>query len=130
MYRSQTKDIHVHVVPSFLDEQSEHDDGVYFWAYTVEIENKSEQSVQLKSRYWSITDALGQVREVRGPGVIGQEPVIAPGKSFSYTSGAPLTTPSGFMTGSYQMEYETGELFNVEIPAFSLDSPYANRSLN
>ena len=130
MYKSETNKICVRVVPSFLEEQSEHDDGVYFWAYTVEIENQSEQTVQLRSRYWCITDAHGHIREVRGPGVIGQEPVIHPGKSFSYTSGAPLTTPSGFMAGSYQMEYETGELFNVEIPAFSLDSPYANRSLN
>jgi len=130
MYQSETDNILVRVQPSFLEEQSEHEDGVYFWAYTVEIENQSKKTIQLKSRYWCITDAHGQVREVRGPGVIGQEPVIPPGKSFSYTSGAPLTTPSGFMAGSYQMEYENGDPFNVEIPAFSLDSPYANHSLN
>lgn len=130
MYISETKNICVRVVPSFMEDESKHDDGVYFWAYTVEIENQSEQTVQLRSRYWCITDGHGQVREVRGPGVIGQEPVIKPGTSFTYSSGAPLTTPSGFMAGSYQMEDEAGQLFNVEIPAFSLDSPYANRSLN
>ena len=130
MYESETNNIRVRVEPSFLEEQSEHDDGVYFWAYTVEIENQSAHVIQLKSRYWCITDANGQVREVRGPGVIGQEPVIKPGKIFSYTSGAPLTTSSGFMSGSYQMEYESGEMLDVEIPAFSLDSPYANHSLN
>ena len=130
MYVSKTNNIYVRVQPSFLEDQSEHSDGVYFWAYTVEIENQSERAIQLRSRYWCITDALGQTREVRGPGVVGQEPIIQPGMSFTYTSGAPLTTPSGFMAGSYQMEYESGELIDVEIPAFSLDSPYANRSLN
>jgi len=130
MYESETDNVCVRVMPNFLEDQSEHEDGVYFWAYTVEIENQGTHTIQLKSRYWCITDANGQVREVRGPGVIGQEPVIQPGKSFSYTSGAPLTTPSGFMKGSYQMEDENGDPFNVEIPAFSLDSPYANCSLN
>jgi len=130
MYESETDNVCVRVMPNFLEDQSEHEDSVYFWSYTVEIENQGTHTIQLKSRYWCITDANGQVREVRGPGVIGQEPVIQPGKSFSYTSGAPLTTPSGFMKGSYQMEDENGDPFNVEIPAFSLDSPYANCSLN
>ena len=130
MYEKKTNQICVRVEPSFLEEQSEHDDGVYFWAYTVEIENQSDEPVQLRSRYWCITDANGQMREVRGPGVIGQEPVIEPGKSFSYTSGAPLTTSSGFMTGSYQMESPSGTQFSIDIPPFSLDSPYANHSLN
>ena len=130
MYETETNKICVRVEPVFIEEQSEPDDSVYFWAYTVEIENQSDVTIQLRSRFWSITDAHGQVREIRGSGVIGQEPVIPPGKRFTYTSGAPLTTPSGFMVGSYQMEYETGEMFNVDIPAFSLDSPFANRSLN
>lgn len=130
MYETKTNKICVRVEPVFIEDQSEPDDSVYFWAYTVEIENQSDVTIQLRSRFWSITDANGQVREIRGSGVIGQEPVIPPGKSFTYTSGAPLTTPSGFMVGSYQMEYETGEMFSVDIPAFSLDSPFANRSLN
>ena len=130
MYECKTNKICVRVEPVFIEDQSDPDDSVYFWAYTVEIHNQSDVTIQLRSRFWSITDANGQVREIRGSGVIGQEPVIHPGTSFIYTSGAPLTTPSGFMVGSYQMEYETGEMFSVEIPAFSLDSPFANRSLN
>jgi ApaG protein len=86
--------------------------------------------VQLRSRYWLITDAQGQTQEVRGPGVVGEEPVIAPGDCFTYTSGAPLPTASGIMVGSYQMETASGEMFNVDVPAFSLDSPYIRQTLN
>ena len=86
--------------------------------------------MQLRSRHWRITDAEGRTEEVRGPGVVGKKPVLTPGTTFPYTSGCPLETPSGIMVGSYQMTTEKGELFNVAIPAFSLDSPHAQRSLN
>ena len=125
-----THAIRVCVEPEFLDERSAPDEGVYFWIYTIEISNKSELTVQLRSRYWQITDANGQSEEVRGPGVVGEQPVLPPGHSFTYTSGVPLKTASGFMSGSYQMEDEHGQLFNIEIPAFSLDCPFAVRSLN
>jgi ApaG protein len=130
MYEAVTRGIRVHVTPQYLEEESEPEDGRYFWAYTIEISNESSETVQLRSRHWRITDATGQTEEVRGPGVIGQTPVIMPGASFRYTSGCPLTTPSGIMVGSYQMTNEEGELFNVAVPAFSLDSPHATRSLN
>ena len=80
--------------------------------------------MQLLTRYWKITDAQGNVQEVRGDGVVGEQPVLEPGERFEYTSGAPLPTPSGFMVGSYNMRSNTGERFDVEIPAFSLDSPH------
>jgi len=84
----------------------------------------------LVSRHWRITDALGRIQEVRGPGVVGEQPVLGPGQSFQYTSGVPLPTPSGFMVGTYNMVSTTGDHFDIEIPAFSLDSPSAERTLN
>jgi ApaG protein len=118
------------VKPAFLEEQSQPDEGYYVWAYTITIENQSEETVTLKTRYWRITDGKGQVQEVRGAGVVGEQPTLKPGDSFEYTSGAPLPTPSGFMVGSYQMETAQGEPINVEIPAFSLDSPYAAKQVH
>lgn len=129
-YEASTRKIRVRVEPQYSDDQSTPDEGYYFWTYTVEISNESEETVQLRSRIWRITDASGRTEEVRGPGVVGQTPVIQPGSSFSYTSGCPLPTPSGIMVGTYQMASETGSVFEVAIPAFSLDSPYAVRSLN
>ena len=102
----------------------------YFWAYTIEISNLGKTQIQLRSRYWRITDAQGHVEEVRGPGVVGEEPVLKPGASFTYTSGCPLSTPSGIMAGTYQMEDRQGTQFDVEVPAFSLDSPYQARRMN
>lgn len=130
MYVAVTREIKVSVEPCFLDDESAPDEGYFFWAYTVEIENRGEETVQLRSRYWRITDASGKVHEVHGIGVVGVEPVLEPGGSFRYTSGAPLKTPSGFMSGSYQMETGNGEQFNVDIPVFSLDSPHDSRSIN
>lgn len=130
MYRSVTRDIQVSVEPRFIPEDSEPDEGRFFWAYRVEIANYGEQKVQLRSRYWHITDGLGRVQEVSGPGVVGEEPVLEPGESFEYTSGCPLPTSSGIMRGAYHMETEAGEYFNVEIPAFSLDLPDTPRILN
>jgi ApaG protein len=130
MYRSVTRLIRVTVEPRYLDHESQPEEGHYFWAYTVEIVNMGPETVKLESRFWEITDELGRRQEVRGAGVIGEQPVIPPGKRFEYTSGCPLPTPSGMMVGSYRMMSETGEAFSVAIPAFSLDSPHGRRVVN
>ena len=130
MYSQTTRNITIMVAPQYLESQSKPSEGYYVWAYTIRIHNEGPEIVTLKTRYWKITDAAGRVQEVRGEGVIGEQPTLAPGDSFEYTSGAPLTTPSGFMTGSYQMETDDGEPFNVEIPAFSLDGPQSGNSLH
>lgn len=123
-YEEITGDIRIAVEPDFLDNQSQPDEGHYLWAYRVTIENRGSASVQLLSRHWRITDGRGKVREVRGDGVVGEQPVIGPGGSFQYTSGAPLQTACGFMTGTYQMRDEAGNLFEAAIPMFALESPY------
>ena len=130
MYELVTRGVRIRVAPLYSEEQSTPDEGYYFWTYTVEIANEGEETVRLRTRFWRITDSNGHTEEVRGPGVVGQTPVIGPGQSFSYTSGCPLPTPSGIMVGSYQMAGEKGQLFDVAIPAFSLDSPYVVRSVN
>ena len=130
MYESITRGIRIRVEPRYLEDQSSPDDGHYVWSYAVEINNDGKEAVQLKTRTWRITDALGRTEEVRGPGVVGQTPTIPPGGSFNYTSGCPLKTPQGIMVGSYQMTDEAGKMFDVAIPAFSLDSPYTQRSMN
>lgn len=106
-----------------MDERSSPGTSQYFWAYHVTIENRGQETVQLLSRHWMITNARGEFTEVKGPGVVGEQPVLAPGESFEYTSGAPLDTPSGMMGGAYQMETASGEQFDIEIPTFSLDIP-------
>jgi ApaG protein len=130
MYSRTTHDIRVTVQPVFLEEQSSPDDQQYVWAYQVRIENLGDRTVRLRNRYWSITDAQGHTQEVRGPGVVGEQPLLRPGDSFEYTSGCPLSTPSGVMVGSYEMEAESGERLEVAIPAFSLDSPHERVRLN
>ena len=130
MYSQTTNSILVTVEPTYLDDQSSPDEDHYVWAYSVTIENQGAQIVQLKNRYWHITDARGHIQEVRGPGVIGEQPVLKPGESFEYTSGTPLGTPSGIMAGTYEMTTDDGELFDVDVPAFSLDSPFQPRSLH
>lgn len=130
MYRSLTRGIQVTVEPVYLEDESAPTENHYFWAYTVEIVNQGSESVQLRARHWKITDALGRVEEVRGAGVVGEEPTLAPGQRFEYTSGCPLTTASGIMIGSYQMESADGEAFSVDVPAFSLDLPDMPRVLN
>ena len=130
MYRTTTRAIQVTVEPSFVESESEPDEGRYFWAYKIEIANLGSEVVQLRSRHWQITDANGRMEEVRGAGVVGKQPVLKPGEKFAYTSGCPLTTSSGIMVGTYQMQNEEGELFSIAIPAFSLDSPFTRRSLN
>ena len=122
MYKAVTRGISVTVTPRYVPEESSPDEGRFFFAYTVEIINTGMERVQLRSRYWRIMDAQGRIQEVRGAGVVGEEPILGPGESYSYTSGCPLTTPSGTMQGTYLMETANGETFEVEIPAFSLDS--------
>ncbi len=118
------------MVPAFLDEHSSPEDDKYVWAYEVRIENLGEETVQLINRYWSITNSLGQTQTVQGPGVVGEQPILKPGEYFEYTSGTPLSTPSGLMMGTYQMENNDGKLFDVSIPAFSLDSPHQSMRVN
>jgi ApaG protein len=130
MYSAVTRAIKVTVKPVYLDEQSSPGDNHYVWAYQVKIENQGEDVVQLRSRHWQITDSLGRMQEVRGAGVVGEQPVLKPGESFEYTSGTPLHTPSGIMSGTYQMETPGGDLFDVDIPPFSLDSPHQAVRLN
>jgi len=130
MYSQTTNSILVTVEPTYLDDQSSPDEDHYVWAYSITIENQGAEVVQLKNRYWHITDARGHIQEVRGPGVIGEQPVLKPGESFEYTSGTPLGTPSGIMAGTYEMTTDNGELFDVDVPAFSLDSPFQPRSLH
>lgn len=129
-YSATTQAIRVTVQPVYLEDQSQPADHHYVWAYHVMIENQGAVTVQLRNRHWRITDALGRLKEVRGPGVVGEQPVLAPGERFEYTSGTPLPTPSGIMEGSYEMERLDGTRFEVAIPAFSLDSPYQAKRLN
>ena len=124
MYSATTRNIQVTVQPTYLVEQSAPAENHYVWAYHIRIDNAGRAPVQLLSRFWQITDALGRVLEVRGPGVVGEQPMIPPGGSYEYTSGTPLKTPSGIMVGTYQMETKDGERFEVAVPAFSLDSPH------
>jgi len=130
MYRAVTRNIEVVVTPRFIADRSSPENNYFFWAYTIAITNKGKDTVQLKTRHWRITDAGGRRQEVRGPGVVGEEPVLKSGESFEYTSGVPLQTPSGFMAGTYGMVSSSGEHFDIEIPAFSLDSGNAKPTIN
>jgi ApaG protein len=120
-----TRGIEVRVESRYVPEQSDPDRGGWLFAYTVRIANQGEETVQLISRHWIITDGNGNVEEVRGPGVVGAQPVLRPGESFEYTSACPLRTDFGTMHGTYQMLTEDGEYFDAEISAFSLSTPYA-----
>src|SRR5579862_8512367 len=124
MFTETTRSIKITVRPAFLPQQSSPGDNHFAWAFNIRIENLGSETVQLQSRHWRITDALGHVQEVKGPGVVGETPVLRPGDSFEYQSGVPLETPSGIMAGTYRMRTEAGEKFDVTIPAFSLDSPH------
>lgn len=126
-YRRTTRGVRVTVDPRFLPAESAPDEDRYVFAYTIEIANLGARPVQLVARYWRIVDGEGRVQEVRGAGVVGQEPVIAPGEVFTYTSGCPLGTPHGTMEGHYTMSVAGGESFDVRIPAFPLESPFARR---
>lgn len=130
VYERTTHGIRVAVKPAFIADQSNPEDDRFLWSYTVTIENRGAETVQLISRHWHITDASGRVQEVRGPGVVGAQPVLAPGQAFEYTSGCPLATASGHMVGKYQMRAASGESFEAEIPAFLLESPHERRQIH
>jgi ApaG protein len=130
MYECITRGVKIIVRPQYLDGQSKPEEGHFVWAYTITIENHGRETVTLRTRYWKITDANGQVQEVRGAGVVGEQPTLKPGDTYSYTSGCPLKTSSGFMVGAYQMQKPDGEFINVDVPAFSLDSPHEKHAIN
>jgi ApaG protein len=130
MYTATTRSIQVSVEPFYLSDQSEPDRERWVFGYRVRIENGGGETVQLLDRHWRITDALGRVVEVRGEGVVGEQPRLEPGEAFQYTSGTPLPTPTGIMVGSYGMVTEAGERFEVTIPAFSLDAPGVRGRVN
>jgi ApaG protein len=129
-YIAITRGIAVSVEPTYLEANSSPGDSQYFWAYRVTIENQGRETVQLLNRHWMITNARGEFTEVKGAGVIGKQPFLKPGESYTYTSGALLNTSSGMMGGSYQMESDRGERFDIEIPTFSLDCPDQDVLLN
>ena len=122
--------ISVDVDTRYLEDQSDPAENRYVFAYTITIRNRGTVPAKLLSRHWLITDADGKVQEVRGEGVVGEQPVLAPGERFEYTSGVPLPTASGFMAGRYQMVSDSGERFEIDVPTFSLDSPDNRRVLN
>ena len=118
------------VEPTYLEDHSDPAENSYLWAYTVKIKNNSTDTIKLVSRHWKIFDSNGSFREVKGKGVVGEQPIIQPGDEFEYTSGTPLKTTSGLMHGSYVMQSFDGEEFEVKIPPFSLDIPDTNNRLN
>lgn len=131
VFQETTCGVSVRVEPAFVDSESDPETGRYVWSYAVDVENQTQEPVQLLSRYWRITDAAGVTQEVRGQGVVGQQPVIAPGESFSYSSAAPLHAPSGLMHGHYEMaRLHSGDRIKVNIPAFALDCPYSQPLAN
>lgn len=130
MYKAITRNIEVEVEPFYMEDRSDPGQNRYVWGYRITIDNQSADFVQLLSRYWQIIDALGRIEEVRGTGVVGDQPKLNPGDSYQYTSGCPLSTPSGMMVGAYTMRSRSGELFDVAIPAFSLDLPGTMRTVN
>ena len=130
MYSAITHDIRVIATPAYAPDRSAPEQNRYFWTYTIEIANFSAGRVQLLERLWRITDGAGRLETVQGPGVVGETPIIEPGSSFRYTSGCTLTTPSGIMSGAYRLKDASGKLLDVEIPAFSLDSPDERRIFN
>ena len=127
MYRAVTRHIEVTVEPNFMPERSSAENRQYFWSYTIVITNTGAETVQLRTRHWIITDASGRKQEVRGEGVVGDQPMIDPGESYDYVSGCPLKTPAGSMQGSYGMIDFDGEPFDVAIPLFPLHSPATAR---
>jgi ApaG protein len=128
MFVAETAGVIVRVAPEFIERESDPDESRYVWSYTIEIENRGPEPVQLMHRHWRITDGHGHTQEVQGPGVVGKQPLIAPGETFQYTSFCPLAAPSGVMVGSYDMlRPSDGARFSVAVPAFALDSPFETR---
>ena len=130
MYSKSTNDITVSVLPVYIDERSDPSRNLFFWAYQVTIVNNTAFTIKLINRYWHITDANGNVEEVSGSGVVGEQPTLLPDGEFEYTSGCPLKTPSGIMVGHYEFQIEGGNMMRVDIPAFSLDLPDAEPVYN
>ena len=130
MQQAITRNIAVSVETRFLEGDSDPDEQYFVWAYRITIENHGDETVQLLTRHWQITDSQGRLQEVRGDGVVGEQPVLEPGGHFTYSSGTPLSTASGFMRGSYGMQTQAGENFDIEVPAFSLDSPHESGNIN
>ena len=124
MYSKTTNDVTVTVKPYFLDDQSSPQESHFVWAYQVNITNSSSKSIKVSHRNWLIIDANGKVINVQGEGVVGEFPIIEPGQTFEYTSGTPLKTNSGIMQGFYLVSQDNGEKLKIDIPTFSLDSPY------
>jgi ApaG protein len=122
---ANTRGIRIRVRSAYIADRSEPEHNQWFFAYNVHISNEGTETAQLVSRHWIITDADGRVEEVRGPGVVGEQPVLAPGESFEYTSGCPLRTGFGTMHGTYQMVTAGGDRFDAEIAPFSLGEPHA-----
>jgi ApaG protein len=129
-YRETTNYISVSVSPEYLHQQSQPSDNHFIWAYHVRIENLGNISIQVLTRHWKITDVKGQSHEIVGDGLVGKQPILKPGGIFQYSSGTPLSTSSGFMSGSFLLISDGGELFNAVVPSFSLDSPLPNRPLH
>ncbi len=129
-YQKITHGIQISVLPQYLDDRSDPSDDYFVWSYTITIENQSQQTVTLLTRHWEIIDANGQRQQVDGDGVVGKQPTLGPGERFEYTSGCPLSTPSGFMAGFYTMTSDNGDMLRVDVPAFSLDSPQAGLTIN
>lgn len=130
VYEARTRDILVRAAPIYQASQSDPAQNRFTWTYTIEIENHGTETVQLVSRHWIITDALNRVEEVKGPGVVGDQPTLKPREAYRYISACPLTTSSGAMRGSYQMVTDGGEIFDAEIPEFSLHMPDAVKRVN
>ena len=129
-YTEVTKNIRVSVKTNFLSDQSDTENNLWVWSYHILIENNGNDKVQLIDRYWKITDATGIIKEVKGSGVIGEQPTIKPGEFFEYSSGTPLNKSSGFMSGNYRMINENNESFFIDVPVFSLDIPSVQKILN
>lgn len=130
MYTKVTNGIKVTAVPEYLGKDSSPEDGKFLWLYTITIENFKASAVKLLRRKWLITNEQGVSSTVEGEGVIGEQPMIKPGEGYKYFSGTPLSTPSGIMVGTYTLEDAAGKEFEVDIPAFSLDSPYQTKLMN
>ena len=129
-YKSKTSGIEVLVSPEYVDSQINKNGSFFIWAYHIEIENKSSETLQLVNRYWKIIDENGTIQEINGLGAVGEQPILAPNDNFKYSSGVHLRHPSGIMSGHYGMKRPNGEIINVEIPAFSLDVPGIQSIIN
>lgn len=129
-YEAVTGSVRVAVAPIYLEDESDADNWRFVWAYRVQIANEGMETIQLINRHWIIMDGIGRVHEVQGAGVVGEQPVLEPGDVYEYTSGCPLETPSGVMQGYYEMRRQDGSMVQVQIPAFSLDSPHQQSTVN